>query len=231
MTKFTGFSQTGINFLAELAQNNNREWFTEHKDVYKSEIVTPALALITELGERLKMISPGINADKRTNGGGSLMRIYRDTRFSKNKTPYKTNLGIFFWEGSSKKMECPGFYFHIEPNDMWIGAGLYIFPKAVLAPYREAVDDEKKGMALQEIVTELQEKGYIVDSIDKYKRIPRDYPKDHPRADLLKYKGIFGRIESIPIESITSADLIDVCYDHCVAVSPLHKWLVTNLPV
>ena len=94
MSQFKGFSDAGLQFLADLRANNNREWFNEHKPIYRDEIVEPALDFIVDFGGRLRAIYPDLNFDTRTNGAGSLMRIYRDTRFSKDKTPYKTNVGI-----------------------------------------------------------------------------------------------------------------------------------------
>lgn len=128
MDSFNGFPEAGLQFLADLRDNNDRAWFNPRKAQFKRDLQTHAIAFVEALGARLQSISPGINFDTRTNGAGSLMRIYRDTRFSNDKTPYKTNIGIVFWEGAGKKTEVPGFYFHLSPDETWIGGGLYIFP-------------------------------------------------------------------------------------------------------
>ena len=105
---FSGFPEEAARFLTQLSENNNRDWFNARKQVYANTIVTPAIAFVEAMGERLKYLSPHIQYDTRTNGQGSLMRIYRDIRFSKDKSPYKTWIGIRFWEGAGKKSELPG---------------------------------------------------------------------------------------------------------------------------
>ena len=95
---------------------------------------------------------PGVVADPRTNGAGSIFRIYRDTRFSKDKRPYKTYLGILFWQGRGKKMENPGFYFHLEPKGLMLGAGTYTFMKQGLEAFRKAVVHRTRGPALAKAV-------------------------------------------------------------------------------
>ena len=224
MSGFTGFSDAGLQFLADLRANNNREWFNDHKQAYRDEIIEPALDLIVALGGRLQSIYPDLNFDTRTNGAGSLMRIYRDTRFSKDKTPYKTNVGIVFWQGEGKKMERPGFYLHIAPEDAWMGGGWYIFPKTALESYREAVADETRGAALAATLAQLEAQGYEIWG-DRYKRVPHGYSQDHPRAELLKYKGIFAKGQDLSQADLTSPTLVDRCYDICAGVVSLQEWL------
>ena len=102
---FTGFPREGIQFLRDIDDNNNRDWFEAHKHIYQTALVEPAQAFIVALGERLQTIAPNVQYDTRTNGSGSLMRIYRDVRFSKDKSPYKNWIGIVFWEGQGKKTD------------------------------------------------------------------------------------------------------------------------------
>ncbi|MCA9938746.1 MAG: DUF2461 domain-containing protein [Anaerolineales bacterium] len=225
---FNGFSTAGLQFLTDLIENNNREWFNERKDIYQDEIVTPALAFIGDLGERLKQIAPGLRSDMRTNGSGSLMRIYRDTRFSKDKSPYKTNVGIVFWEGSGKKMELPGFYFHLSAEEAWIGGGLYMLPQQSMDTFRQAVADEEGGAALQRIIGTLSAAGYRLHG-DTYKRVPAEFAPDHPRADLLRFKGIFAGSPNIPMQVVCSPRLVDVCFEHCRQTAPLHQWFVRHV--
>src|SRR5210317_2244799 len=93
---FPGFPRAARRFLADLAANNDRAWFNDHKDVYKEQLVAPALDFVTVMGRKLARTAPEVVADPRSNGSGSLFRIYRDTRFSKDKTPYKTHLSMHF---------------------------------------------------------------------------------------------------------------------------------------
>jgi hypothetical protein len=111
-TTQASFGPELLSFLTDLRANNNREWFAANKDRYEEDLVEPALAFINAFAPRLEKISPHFRADARPSGG-SLFRIYRDTRFSKDKTPYKTNLGIHFRHERSKNAYAPGFYLHI----------------------------------------------------------------------------------------------------------------------
>lgn len=228
MNDFDGFSAEAKQFLTDLRDNNEREWFNERKAIYERELKKPALQFIEALGERLKLIHPPLRYDLRATGSGSLMRIYRDTRFSKDKTPYKTNLGIVFWAGEGKKLEHPGYYFHVSPDECWIGGGHYMFPKPYMEAYREAVADDEKGASLEAAIASVEAAGYPVWG-NKYKKVPRGFDKEHPRAELLKHKGMFANSTEIPLDVFTSPDLVDVCFEHCTAIAPLFLWLATQV--
>ncbi len=143
-TRFSGFPAEGLHFLAGLEANNNREWFNAHKDEYIQFVQEPMAAFVAALGPRLQAISPGIEYDTRTNGSGSMMRIYRDTRFSKDKTPYKTQVAAGFWEGTRKKMQNPIFGFQWGADGGEMMAGTHGFDKEMLESYHQAVDDDKR---------------------------------------------------------------------------------------
>ncbi|MCA9967411.1 MAG: DUF2461 domain-containing protein [Anaerolineales bacterium] len=221
---FTGFPREGIQFLRDIDDNNNRDWFEANKHIYQAALVEPAQAFIMALGERLQTIAPNVQYDTRTNGSGSLMRIYRDVRFSKDKSPYKNWIGIVFWEGQGKKSQNPGFYFGISGSGAGIHAGMYGFEPAMLAAYREAVDDEARGSALAEIVVGLQTAVYTLHG-DQYTQVPRGFAKDHPRADLLRYKGLFASAPQLNPNIVASAELVDACFAHCQQMAPLQQWL------
>ena len=119
-----GFTPKTLDFLTELAQNNDREWFNAHKSDYELQVLDPALRFIEAMQAPLETISTHfVAAPKRV--GGSLMRVYRDTRFSHNKTPYKTNIGIQFRHEKAKDVHAPGFYVHVEPERAFVGVGLW----------------------------------------------------------------------------------------------------------
>ena len=134
--KFEGFSSKTVKFFKELARHNSKALFEEHKPSYDSEVLSPSREFVLAMGERLKKIAPLVNADPKVNK--SLFRIYRDVRFSKDKSPYKTHMGLWFWEGPGPRMECSGFYFQMEPPKVMLGVGIYCLPKFLLAPYRQA---------------------------------------------------------------------------------------------
>ena len=117
------FSKKTIKFLRELKKNNNREWFEKNKDRYEEEVRSPALGYIEAMGQPLYKISPHFIASAKKSGG-SMMRPYRDIRFSSDKTPYKTNVGIQFRHAAGKDVHAPGFYLHIEPGEFFLAAGM-----------------------------------------------------------------------------------------------------------
>jgi uncharacterized protein (TIGR02453 family) len=223
---FSGFPQDAFQFLKDLAANNNKAWFEDNKARFKKSLQNPAVDLIATLGPRLQSISPGIRYDTRTNGSGSLMRIYRDTRFSKDKTPYKTAIATAFWEGEKKKMACPGFGFHMEADSMDIIGGLWHFVDDSLGKYREAVADEKLGPELEEILKEIEAVGEYRVSGEMYKTVPRGYEKEHPRAELLKRKGLYAHGPKIGLDVLQSADLVEVLFTHFSQMAALQQWQV-----
>jgi len=220
---FTGFPKQTVTFLRDLAANNNREWFAAHKAKYETAVLAPARAFVLAMGERLRRLTPGVRFDPRANG--SLFRIYRDTRFSPDKSPYKTNLGILFWEGNGPRLDCSGYYFHLEPPKLLLGAGLYIFPRPLLERYRRTVADPEYGAELAAIVKRLTAKpGYTLGG-EHYKRIPAGYDTVSAAAPLLRHASLYAGCEApIPAELYTPA-LIDYCWQRFKPMEPLHRWL------
>jgi uncharacterized protein (TIGR02453 family) len=122
MTAFNGFSKELPKFFQNLKKNNTKPWFEKHRNEYEEFVLGPAREFVVEMGTRLRKIAPEINAIPKINQ--SLFKINRDVRFSKDKSPYKTSMGIWFWEGRRKRMECSGFYFHLEDQRMFFGMGI-----------------------------------------------------------------------------------------------------------
>jgi uncharacterized protein (TIGR02453 family) len=222
-TSFTGFPKEAVKFYRDLVKNNDKMWFDERKPDYEEYVLGPARAFVVEMGKRLKKISPGVIADPRVNQ--SLFRIYRDTRFSNDKRPYKTHLGIFFWEGKAKRMECPGFYFHLEPPNLMVASGLYMFTKPQLEEFRKSMIHKSRGPALEKAVKQVEKKGHDIGG-DRYKRVPRGFDPGHKRADLLLYKGMYAYIDIKIPEELHSKKLLDHCEKIWKDMAPLHKWFV-----
>ena len=221
---FSGFSKETINFYKQLKENNNKGWFEDHKSDFDNFVMTPAREFVAAMGERLEKLSPNIHADPRVNK--SIFRIYRDTRFSKDKTPYKTNLAMWWWEGEGPRMECSGYYMHFEPPNLMLGVGIYKFPKDMLKTYRDSVVDPINGPALQQAIKEVsQQKKYSIGE-KHYKRVPRGYDPDHENAELLLYNGLHAGYETDIPQVFYSEDLLDYCFDIYNDLYPLHKWLV-----
>ena len=222
---FSGFPKQGLQFYRNLAANNNRDWFQVHKQEYLDYVLAPAVDFVIALGERLKTLSKSITYDTRTNGAGSIMRIYRDTRFSKDKTPYKTHLGISFGQGGKKKTESPGFHFHLDADGAALYTGLYMFSKPVLAAFRDAVVDDRLGKELESALAAVGRAGQYEIGGEQSKRVPARYDPSHRRADLLKYKGLYAKSPLIKPAVVSTPELVEVCFEHCRNMLPLQQWL------
>ena len=223
---FTGFTDDTIRFYTELALNNNKEWFEKHKDVFQENVIQPSLAFVGEMGLKLKKISSNLIADSRLNGAGSIFRIYRDIRFSKDKTPYKTFLGILFWEGKRKKVESTGFYFQMQPPRLMLSAGTYTFSKPDLEIFREAVLDEELNFEIRQIIKNLQADGQYKIGGHYYEKTPQGF-KNHSSNHLLKYNGLYVTFETKIPEEFYKRDLLNYCFEHFVNMSPIYNWLVS----
>jgi len=225
MSTFSGFPSEGLQFFRDLANNNNKEWFTAHKQDYTDYIQAPAQEFVLALGSELRKISPSIEFAP-SSSRGSIMRIYRDLRFSKDKTPYKTHLGITFWDGKHSKLENPGYFFHMNSESAYLYGGLHMFSKPILEAYRQAVVDNNLGPKIQSAIDAVgSSKDYEVDG-EQYKRVPRGFDAEHPRADLLLYKGIWSRSPKMNSDELTSPALLALCARHAEAMAPLHHIMV-----
>ena len=216
-----------MRFLEVLAENNNREWFQARKTDYEQHVLGPSQDFVAALGQRLEELSDGILYDTRADGRGSILRIYRDVRFSKDKRPYNTNVRVFFWEGTRKKMENPGFFVRVSPTGAGVFGGKHQFPKRFLAAYREAVVDEELGDELERALEAVRAAGGLSIGGEHYKRVPRGYDPEHKRAELLKYNGLYAHTGGIGRDTVTIPELVDVCFVRCSSMAPLHHWLVS----
>ncbi len=179
------FKQATLTFLETLSRNNNRAWFQDNKQRYEDQVRTPALAFIEDMADELSLISPQFLATPKK-VGGSLMRVYRDTRFSKDKTPYKTNIGIQFRHHMGKDVHAPGYYVHIEPGNCFVGAGIWRPDADALDKIRQAILEKgKKWLAARDDKAFCQ--SFLLTG-EALKNAPRGYPRDHPLLDDLKRK-------------------------------------------
>ena len=209
-------------FFAGLARNNEKFWFETYRSQYEKHILEPARTLVTIMGERLVAVAPDIIADPRVNG--SIFRIYRDTRFSKNKTPYKTHLGLYFWEGEGKKLENSGFYCHFEPGLIMVGVGMYMFTRDALKRYRAVIAEPRKHQTLCRIVNDLESGGYRLGG-QHYKRLPSDLDPQLTRPELWLHNGLYGSWETDKLVLSADMDLTDFLFGHFAALAPVHHWL------
>jgi len=227
LVKFEGFSDEAIQFLLELQAEQSRTWFKAHQDDYVRLCRRPLELLVFELQERLSDVYPRI-----TDVEPHIFRIQRDTRFSKDKSPYKTNLAANMAirppSESEDQHTTPGMYFSFGLDGEYVGIGAWHMDTPVLQRYRSLVDDARTGVQLQKIVTKLQRDGWSISSMEALKRVPAPYAQDHPRADLLKRKGLAASIQPGAGVSAT-AELADWAEARLREAAPMITWLDRNL--
>ena len=223
LSEFYGFSEESIVFLRDLRQNNNKMWFQQNRFVFDNTLMKEAKSFVVSMGERLRSIAPEIVAEPRIDR--SIFRFHRDTRFSKDKSPYKTHLAIYFWEGPFKKVENPGVYFHLEPERLFLGTGIHIFNGPILQAYRDAVVDPKLGSKLEDAIEQVRSHSEYELGWTKYKRVPRGYDPEHPSVDLLLHGGLGFQYEEALSEKIHSALILDHVFRIFYNMAPIHLWL------
>ncbi len=202
---FTGWPDEAIDFYEGLEADNSKVYWQEHKAVYDSFVKAPMEELLSELADEF--------------GPGKIFRPYRDVRFSADKTPYKTNCAARVGRG----------YVSFALDGLSVGSGLYMPDAAQLQRFRTAIDAEKSGTALAKIVAALHKSGYETMAVDVLKTAPRGFPKDHPRIDLLRHKGI-AMMKTWPLnEWMATAKAKDYVVRTLRAAVPLNDWLATNV--
>lgn len=181
--RYASFTRQTLTFLEQLSRNNDREWFNEHKPRYERDVLDVSLRFIASMQDPLAEIAPHFEAIPERQGG-SLMRIYRDVRFSKNKQPYKTNIGIQFRHEDARDVHAPGYYLHIEPERCFIGMGMWMPAPDALRAIRTRIIEKPAewSRVLEDIRRPLSFGG------TRLTRAPRGFPADHAHVDDLKRK-------------------------------------------
>ncbi len=191
-------------FLADLREHNDRDWFAGQKSRYESDVLAPAMAFITAMGPELKAISPHFEAIAKRQGG-SMFRIYRDTRFSKDKSPYKDHVGLHFRHAqSSRDVHAPGFYLHLAPGDVSVGAGMWQPDNATLGHVRDQIVADPDGWTS---VSKAMAEANLAFFGDSLKRPPRGYDADHVHVDDLKRKS-FAVMTSLEEAQVTGEEQV-----------------------
>lgn len=181
--RYVGFNNSSIRFLEELAENNNRDWFKDNKPRYEELVLDVALRFIDSMHEPLQEFAPHFTAIP-SRVGGSLMRVYRDTRFSKNKTPYKTNIGIQFRHEQAKDVHAPGYYVHIEPDSVFLGAGMWRPQSDPLRGIRERI--AAKPAEWRRAISDTAFRRHFYLGGESLTRPPRGFDKSHECIDDIK---------------------------------------------
>ena len=213
-------------FERELVENNNREWFTANKKRYEQHVKDAALTFISDVGPQLRQISPHIQAIPKA-VGGSLFRIYRDVRFSKDKRPYKTHVGIHFRHESAKDAHAPGFYLHLEPGKVFVGGGMWHPDNKVLKSIRQAIVENPDAWT----ATKASLPGHFNLAGDSLKTAPRGFDAAHPQIEDLRRKDFMAMCEMNEDDAL-AADFKDAFIARCQDVAPLAAYLcrVLDLP-
>ena len=213
------FTPALFSFLRELKENNSRDWFEHNRARFERDVREPLIQFVVDFAPHLRKISPHYVADPRPNGG-SVFRIYRDTRFARDKTPYKTNAGLHFRHAAGKDVHAPGFYLHLQPDEVFTGCGLWHPEPPVLARVRDAMVSYPRSW--QSIKAKLPD-GFSIEGA-RLARPPRGYDAGHPLIDDLRLKDITLYV------SLTEADacapgFLDRFVEICRASAPFMRFL------
>jgi uncharacterized protein (TIGR02453 family) len=203
--RFEGFSDEAIQFFLELQAEQSRTWFKAHQADFLRLCRRPLELFIEELRDRLVPVYP-----RMVEAEPHYFRIQRDTRFGKDKTPYKTNISadvaIRPRGDDENEHGIPGLYFSWGLEGEYLGIGAWHMSPAVLARYRAVLDRVQSGAEIQRLVDGLLAQGFTIEAMEKLKRVPPPYAQDHPRAELLKHKGF--AVMAQPTENVSSSRLL-----------------------
>jgi len=218
---FTGFDRTAMQFWHELASEMNKDWFVANKQRYEALWVAPMTALLADVARRIAPAYKPLAL-----GAPKVMRIYRDVRFSSDKMPYKTHIGAVITVAGQAVGEGgnAALYVHLGIEEEFVGVGCYRFDAGKLAKWRKAVAG-KPGAELEPVIARLRKAGYVVGGHDDYKKVPTGFAADHPRAELLKMKGLTGGFPEIPAGLLHKPGLAEWLARHGKAMAPLVIWL------
>lgn len=212
------FTPEFFRLLRELGKNNNRPWFLKNKARFDRDVLGASLAFVEAMGPEVHRINPHLMADPRP-VGGSLMRIYRDVRFSKDKSPYRTSMGIHFFHHGSDGHEggLPGFFLHLAPRGSFVASGLWRPPPPDLARIRGAIVRNPKGWKAAKAVP-------LSPDNDALQRVPPGFDPDHPLADDLKRKSFVASVE-LADSVVISPKFSRRFLAECRRLDPLNRFL------
>jgi uncharacterized protein (TIGR02453 family) len=223
---FDGFPKALPAFLRALGDNNSRDWFQAHRSDYEQAFLAPAQAFIEALAPKLAVLGQGLRAEPKVDG--SIRRLNRDIRFSKDKTPYNAHLHLIFWRGD-KATVSPGFHFVITADRAGAGAGMYAFGKAELERYRTAIGDPDRADRLARAVSTAAQAGGGDLDPPALKRVPAGIDPTAPNAELARHKGIVVRRDLPLDDALFGPAAPDYVLDRFRPLAPVHNWLVDEV--
>jgi len=222
---FTGFSPGALTFLRGLTRNNTREWFEARRETYEREVKRPLQAFVEEVDVRLARIAPELVGSKR-----SVFRIYRDVRFSEDKSPYKTAAACWFYHrdvghGVGQRTHGgAGLYFQISPKESFVAAGIWMPPGEALKQLRAAIADDHETFAGIVQAPAFRRTFGALDQEAVLTRVPRGYEADHPAAEWLRYKSLTVA-RDLTADELVSPKLVDVVAKYYAVAVPFVRWL------
>lgn len=219
-SSFSGFPPQTLEFLTGLSKNNNKAWFEAHRAQYDEAFVGAGKAFVSAVGPGLEAIAPNINAEPKING--SIFRINRDIRFSKDKTPYKDHLDMWFWEGD-RKAALTGFFVRFAPKAIYVGAGCHGMDGDGVKRFRSALGSPKAAAALAKAASAVEKAGYTLEGAH-YKRPPKGIDTAPATERFLLFNSLHAGTEE-PVSAMSKAGVVDLCLTHWTAIAPLHRWL------
>ena len=216
-------NQSTLDFLKDLSKNNNRDWYHANKKRFEKEVKKPFESFIANVIDRFREINPDINIQPKE----AIFRIYRDTRFSKDKTPYKTHISALVSPHGRKGKEYPGFYFHLEPGMLMMGGGAYFLEKEALQRVRQHIMQQPKAFRkIVEDPTFVETYGELKG--EKNKILPKEF-KEFGEKEPLIYNKQFYYMHEMPPKTILQDDFMDVVVDHYKAGAPLNQFVLEAL--
>jgi len=219
---FVGYSKNVPNFFKALDHNNNKDWFAANKPRFQDEIIEPSIQLIAELSGQLSTLSPPLKAEPKVNG--SIRRIYRDIRFSKDKTPYHSYLHLVFWAGDHPN-KSPGVHVTLGARGFGFGAGHWVFEGETLENFRLSVLADG-GDEIQTAIALVEKSGAVLGA-PELKKLPRGYTTDTPGSSWLRYKGLVVKSLDNPYpDALFGAGAVDYIAQICRSMSPLNQYLM-----
>ncbi|WP_417459992.1 DUF2461 domain-containing protein [Kordiimonas sp.] len=218
------FPSEGIVFLRTLAENNNREWFTAHKKTFEVHVKKP----VTLLGEAIAL---GLEARLKAPMTCKVFRIYRDVRFSKDKTPFNCHIRMAFWPGGGKKARAapaPAFYLSIEPGELICGAGAVAFSPEILDAFRRHIEDDQAAADLIALMHKLTSTGHRIDE-PELKRTPSGFANASDETTVLLRRKSLSAWKHIPHSARPTGIATDTCLQAFETLMPLYSWMATKL--
>jgi uncharacterized protein (TIGR02453 family) len=202
---FKGWPDTALAFYEGLEADNSKAYWLDHKEVYERDVKAPMDALLAELTAEF--------------GGTKVFRPYRDTRFSRDKSPYKTAIAATIGSG----------YVQLSAEGLFAGGGMYHMMPDQLARFRKAIDADTSGQDLEKVVATVAKSGLDVHAPEELKTAPKGYPKDHPRIELLRMKGLVAARSWEPAAWLRTAGAKKRVVETLRAIKPVLSWLEANV--